>query len=468
LVLKRYSSWFEHGFWNTLEHAITRVADAFSTLILLWALSPEVFSKLALAQAYVAPMLFFFLTPETVLYRDFGEWKASGTRILGANLKALRIFAWSKIGIAFVLTLFVAWFFNIIDDHSTNVSGGDRFFAVLWAFGLALSPQISGADREFLRLNLNLKTLNVISLYQKFSLLGGTIVVALGISGRLDLLALVSWFSAISVAVFARHKSMKVLANMRLDETEERKFYDLPKISSVLISALKTFSLWTHLSGIVQNWVQNLDMFFIGVFDFPARLIGLYAAVIKISNFTLAFPMAFANLFSIWVGRGKIVDGVLDVDRKKREKEELVRLTLGLALANIVLMTVVYLIAPWALKLLSHGRWSELELKTMHDWLFWALLACWAMSFGWLFSSWLVLRKGAVAVFFRVYVPWVVIALVLASVSAFIGSKTWSLDLVVITRVGILGSFCILLLVMVVILLRKKRINKEIIQGVDS
>src|SRR5678815_365306 len=93
-------AWFRHGFWNTLEQSLTRGADALTSLVLIWALRPETFSELVIAQAWVAPTLLVFLTPESVVYRDFAQWQRQGPDHVAARVRALRIFSWWKIGAA--------------------------------------------------------------------------------------------------------------------------------------------------------------------------------------------------------------------------------------------------------------------------------------------------------------------------------------------------------------------------------
>jgi O-antigen/teichoic acid export membrane protein len=181
------SPWFKHGFLNTLEHGLTRVADAATSLVLLWVLSPELFSSLALAQAMVAPALLFFISPETVLYRDFAKWREEGTNAVAARLHAFGRFAVGKGQFAFVLALVLAF----VPTAATYL---DCLCALIWAFALALAPQLSGPEREFLRLSLRLKTLNLISLTQKCFLLGGTVGVVLIFGSRQKCFRLLHWW----------------------------------------------------------------------------------------------------------------------------------------------------------------------------------------------------------------------------------------------------------------------------------
>lgn len=69
--------WGRVGLLNTLEHALTRFSDSATTLLLLWGLSSELFGRLAIAQAFAAPLLLLCVAPENVLYRDFPALRGS-------------------------------------------------------------------------------------------------------------------------------------------------------------------------------------------------------------------------------------------------------------------------------------------------------------------------------------------------------------------------------------------------------
>ncbi|RYZ87968.1 MAG: hypothetical protein EOP06_11775, partial [Proteobacteria bacterium] len=146
--------WLKHGLLNTFEQGFTRASDAIFSLALVAVFPPEEFSKLALAQAAVAPLLLFFIAPEAVMYKDFGAWNARGIGYTAANLRGFRIVGWWKAGLAILISAIVASF-------GSNQS--IRFFSMIWAFSLVLMPQIAGPDREYLRLSLNLKQLNFVT-----------------------------------------------------------------------------------------------------------------------------------------------------------------------------------------------------------------------------------------------------------------------------------------------------------------
>lgn len=394
--------WLKHGFWNTLEHAITRIADAATSLVLLWALAPELFARLAFAQALVAPTLFFFVSPETVIYRDYSRWKGEGMAALSARLQALRRFGWGKAQAALVLSALLAFI-----EASSGTTWLERFFALVWAYSLVLAPQIAGADREFLRMDLRLKQLNFVSLYQKLVLLGGTAAVALLLPGRIDGIAAVAAFSALSSAgiafAMARAAIGPVPATRGL----------VPTTFETLADSLKTFTLWTHLSGVLNNWILTMDLFFLGFLGYPARTVGLYAAVLKLANFSMAAPLALSNLFSVALGRR-----AADDPSRKGERREMWRYTALLGAGTLVQAAVIALLAPWLIELLSHGRWSPAEQLEMREWLLWILGGGVIVGATFLLGTWLTLRGDVRALFFRVSVPWTVLAVAIYACAA--------------------------------------------------
>ncbi len=403
-------AWLRHGFWNTLEHGVTRAADAVTTLVLLWALPAETFSRLALAQAFVAPALLFFLSPEQVLYRDFARWQREGPGPLAARLRALRLFGWGKGQLA--LPLAAALAFGLPDG-----SYSERLFALVWAFSLALGPQIAGADREYLRLGLRLKELNAISLWQKVSLLGGTAAAAVALPGRMEALAGAALFSVLSSALLARWR-VRVCLRIEGADGEALRGRRGPPVLATLADSLGTFSIWNHFLGVIANWIQTLDLFFLGVFQaslqLPARELGLYAATLKLAGFSQALPLALSNLFSVRLGRASADDRVA----RQAELGLVVRSTAWLGGAAIVQGALILALAPWAIGVLSHGRWTEEEQTRMVGWFGWVLCGAVLLTLTYIPASWLVIRGRIRAVFFAVSLPWLAFSLGIYGVAA--------------------------------------------------
>lgn len=385
------SRWLKHGFWNTTENGLTRVLDAASTLFLLWVLSPEKFSELAIAQAIVAPCLLFFISPETTLYRDYGDWEKQGPNALASRMFALRAFNWFKVVILFVL----AWIIS---------RTGPSFWVLVWAFSITLTPQIVGADREFIRINLELKTLNLLTSYQKISLFLGTGIVAFGFSSRFELLAIVSIVSLMTTAALGKSVSDRILKKKGATSAALAGEDGVPPLKT-LADSFRSFSLWRHFLGVLQSWILTMDLFFLGVFAYPARGIGLYSTVVKICNFTQTIPFALSNLFAVWVSKRSQEDG------NDREKQELKKLTGLVVFGNILQAVVLLLIVPWIFNLFSHGRWTPSEMNEMKKWLIWLMTGNMILSSSVLYGHWLLVRTSAMNLLLQVYVPWAILAL---------------------------------------------------------
>lgn len=391
--MKVKSSWVSNGLWNTAEHASSRILDAVTTLIVLWSVPTEQFSHLALAQAWVAPALLLFIAPETILYRDFSKWQEEGRGVLLTRIRALRRFAWGKVFAAVILSFGIASF----SDRFL-----DSLFALLWAFSLPLAPQIAGPDRELLRIDLRLRELNFVTFFQR-----GLYLILLLLAVR---------FYGSSMGSLAVASTSAVLLSALVSRfLVERSFLGVLPIHSpadsfvnVISKSLTGFSIWNHIAGIVIGWMQTMDLFFLGIFRFSALEIGLYSTVLKLSNFSLAAPFAFSNLYAVHLGRA---DPRRSPEQKRFEWMKMVRFS-GVMVVFAVCQALVFRLAsPWILTTLSRGRWSESDIGSMLGWLNWLLPACALFGSLLLWTAWLNVRTPIRALVLRAYVPWGVVAL---------------------------------------------------------
>jgi hypothetical protein len=397
------SPWIKPGFWNTLEHGITNAADALSAIVLVWILSTGTFSRLALAQAFVSACLLFFISPETILTRDLLRWKQQGAGSLLAMLSALRYFGWIKwmasIGISAVVSAV---------GYGTGPEAWTRFWALVWAFSLVLAPQVGGADREFLRRELRLKELNLITLYRKLSFTTGTVVVAFVWPERLDLLALVACVVLITSAAMTQWQARKWIFHELGGSREEARSVSARE---VLKLSFNSYSIWVHIAASLSNWVQSMDLFFLGVFLGAGHEAGLYAIVLKLANFSAPLPIALANGVSLWVSRREAGDPEL-------EREKLRRFSFWFIAAVGLQALTIWLLSPWAFRFLSHGRWSAIEQTSMTHWLAWILAGTAMASSTQLARMWLQLRADMRDICLRLHLPWAVSSAVMYGLAA--------------------------------------------------
>lgn len=406
--MKVKRNWIRPAALNILEHSSTRVADAATTLLVLLILDTEVFGRLALAQAWVAPTLFFFVCPENVLYRDFRKWEAEGTSPFNAKLDILRRFAWAKAFVAIGVAAAIAR------------GETDFFFALLWAFALSLGPQIFGPDREFLRTSLELGTLNRVNILQKFFLLLGTAAALLIWKGKVSVLALQACFVVFVFALIYRARAKAVILRKMGQPFPQREI----SFWKVIGDSLGSFSLWQHLASVVLNWIETMDLFFLGIFGYPPREVGLYAAALKLANFSKALPMALSNTYSVRLARTQ------DPVNEHRELKISVSVLLVVTLAQAV---VLFFVSPWIFEFFSKGRWSTPEISTMRTWFGWILLAGVLNAPLFVLTAWLYVRTRARDVFLRLYLPLAVVSVFIYSSAAYSRSLQW----VAISNVGV-------------------------------
>jgi hypothetical protein len=379
------SSWFRHGLLNTSEHVLTRLADAGASLLILTLFAPERLGTLAWAQAWVAPLLFLALSPETILYRDYSVLKAGGS--LAHFVRAFQRFAELKVLALTALALGTA----AVLGRST-----EELWALLWALSLPLGAQLLGPERETLRLGLELKRLNQLTLIQKFLFFGATLLSAMAFKESNAALAAAVWASFALSLVLARTWVRRV------DRGAEASRGTLPSFGQIWRSSLQGFSGAQHLIGVCLGWVQTLDLFFLSWVATDARTLGLYSVVLKIANFSNAVPIAVANLYAIRLGRARA-----DLSE---EKQQLKKLSFGFALGVGVQCLLGVALGGFALRLLSRGRWTELENAELHGWLVLILLGAAWYQLPLLHNAWLVVRSSLAKVLTQIFVPWLLLA----------------------------------------------------------
>lgn len=377
---------------------MVRALDMLASFAILWGISPEYFSHLVISQAIVAPLIFFFISPEVVIYRDYAIWKQNGIGELAARIRHFRVFGYYK----FILCVVFSAVVSFLRREDLNFSL--KFFSMLWAFNLALAPQIFGADREFLRLSLRLKLLNLLTLVQKVILISGVLLVVLYAPTRIDFLALAVIFSTLFSAFILRLESNKSLKAMGAS-SEDLKGGNGLKFSSAIRESIFSFSLWQHLFGVILNWVQTMDLFVLSYFSFSPKLIGLYGVAVKLVNFSTAIPMALANMFSVWLGRR------LKESNEGFELKKLTQFTSFLILGSVVQGIVLYCLSPKVLSLLSRGRWNADEQILIIEWIHYLLLGTVIMTGTFFVTGWLAVRRSTAKLFKYVSLPLAILGL---------------------------------------------------------
>lgn len=391
-------SWVSHGIWNTAEHALTRGGDTALTLLLIWLLQVEVFSRLVMAQAVAAPLLVLFVSPSWALYHGFARWKKAGAEELGFRVQSLRRLGEAQGQLAIVLAALGAFALD------PQLPWTDRWAAMIWALAIAAGPFVVATDRELLRLELAFRPLCLLTFLQKGILLLGTIAVSAAFPGQMWPLAGVAVAALAVSAVIARYGAAKWVRGPRgvSPQAWVRSWLEI----------FREFSFWNHLSGLILTWLQTMDVFFLGLGGTGARVLGLYGVGLKIANFAMALPQAMGSLLLVWTGR----DLATDV---RQEGWRVGKAAFGLGAFVLVQNGVLVALAPWILQLMSKGRWSAEEQASMLGWIYWILPGVWCMAVGYLLYIWLQLRASAREVLMRVYAPSLVIG------AAGYGASAW-------------------------------------------
>ncbi len=333
-------------------------------------------------------MLFFFISPETALYRDFGKWMEEGPAAMLSRLRYFRRFAYFKAFAAILLSAVIAAITSSLPGSDYSFS--DRFSALVWAFSLPLIPQVSGPDREFLRLSLDLKVLNLVTLFQRGLYLVLLLPILIFFPGSFPLLGVTSVLTLILTSWFSRRWVERHFLGVLSPH------FNFSEFVRVNRNAFLGFSLGNHISGVIMGWVQTLDLFFLGWFRLPAAEIGIYSVVLKLSNFTLAIPYAVSNFHNVVLGRG----------RTEHEGRRLVLLSVGLLAFCGLQAWIFYLSAPWILELFSRGRWTAVDQSRMLGWLRFILPASAVFASTLFWGGWMTIRRSLSRLVYFVYVPW--------------------------------------------------------------
>jgi hypothetical protein len=385
------SKWWRHSFVVLIEHGITRVSDSLISLSLIWAVTPEKFAVLAMAQAVVAPASLFFVSPSTAFLRDFGTWKRTGDAEVAAQLRSFRTFAWGTAGLSVLLSFALAIPFDL-----QGADYAERCFALLWAFGMAMAQFMSTPDRDFLRMELDFSGANQMNLIQRLSMLLGTLAILVLVRDTFAWLAIWAWCVTLVTAGLSRR-----IAEGRLKKSAR----SLPWLQQArfVFSSIRGVGLWNHLSGIVFSTLQTFPVLLAGALMLEPMTTGVLASVGKLANLAFAIPLAFSNAFSVWLARRFVAP---NEGPERVEYHRLRAFLVGVVAIAVVQILILWLLAPWLTDLLSRGRWPEQYLVESVSWLPWLALSTLPLLLASAASVWWVARKDPARVFWRVYAPW--------------------------------------------------------------
>jgi hypothetical protein len=272
-------------------------------------------------------------------------------------------------------------------------------------------------DREFLRLELELTSLNLLTLLQKGTVLAGIAWVALRAPGHIEWLGLAALGSMVLASGAARGLALRKIAALRAVEVSPGPMpHRSPReVVGAWGRIAREFSLANHFCGVILVWVPTMDLFFLGMARPSSPETALYALGLKVANFSLALPQALAIVFMVWLGRGDAAS------RGGRERSILIRCTLALAAFAILQMAVFGHFSPEIVRYLSAGRVEPTAQVELVRWIRWLLVGALPFAVVQPVSLWVFLRASQQAALRWVFLPWGVIGVAIYAMAAFRG-----------------------------------------------
>jgi hypothetical protein len=384
-VLKR--SWIRALSWNAVETFGTRLGDAVVSILLIRALAPEVFAKLVLAQAYIAPALLLLIAPGNTVYRFFTVWEKEGRAAFARRLLALRWYGRAVWGALVGISVFVA-----------QLGWTESWAPWVWAWTLVLGTFLSGADRDFLKVSLRMRAAAALSLAQKGALIS---TVLLWQDHALESIALAAVGIQLTVALAAEWGSARVLRTFPEGTGAQ------PGYRQTFREIFRSFAFPNHCANVLTGWAQTLDLFVMGHAGVSPALIGLYSVAQKLANFAQVVPGFLINTFSVWVSRGTATP--------ETERRWIRFAVLGIGAFTLLAVSVCYILRAPLLEIASKGRWSSEQYGLVEAWLFPLLIAVVVQALGWASSAWFTLRSSMAELLRWVYLPWFISAAVVTT-----------------------------------------------------
>jgi hypothetical protein len=154
------------------------------------------------------------------------------------------------------------------------------------------------------------------------------------------------------------------------------------------------------------------------------REAGLYAVVLKLANFSTVLPIALANGASLWVSRREVHDAAF-------ERKKLRGFMAWFIAATALQAFALWVVSPYLLRFLSHGRWTLDEMTSMAVWLAWILTGTALASATQVARMWLQLRADMSAICLRVHIPWAAASVIIYGVAAY----SWSIPGVAVANI---------------------------------
>ncbi len=382
--------WYKQTFFTLVEHGTTRIFDAITTFTLIRIFTSQQFGLFSVYQSWVGFLLVLLPTLEIVLYRNYGDLKASGK--LARELHAYKIFNYIKL---FLVCIFV-FSLSFIPQPENFM---ERLGLLAFAFALPFSQAFYGYMRETLRFEMKQKKVAMITALQRIFVLLAVVLAFIKFSGNAFYLSMFAILTYIVFAFVWKWGATGVIpaANVPVQESIHR-------IRTILTSIV----LWIHFTGVITQGIQTLDMLALHTMGIPLKDIGNYSIALKAANFFQFLPVALVNVYGVYLGKFS--------GRNRSEVDErkfVFRYSFYFILLSIFLFMIGIAIAEPLLSFLGKGKLEGSTLTQTTQYFYWMLAGTLIQCASYPLSAYLGARATPKKLFLNIFLPWLFISAIL-------------------------------------------------------
>ncbi|HRK01305.1 MAG TPA: oligosaccharide flippase family protein [Oligoflexia bacterium] len=399
---RNFLAWSLHTFWTLAEHASTRILDAIVTIVLIRIFSTEQFGLFSIYQSWTGIALLFLPSLELALYRDYNRLKNQGS--LARELSVYRQFNYIKM---FVALMFAFAISLIPNDMNWTV----RFAIVIFAFALPLSQAFYGFLREILRFELRTKWVALIGAVQRLVLIGAIIGVARLRPGDASA---ISGTAILIYVLFGWVWGVPLRGAFKVSKENFGKY--LQRMKAILSSTV----LWIHLNGVMAQFIQTLDTFFLGNLGVALETVGVYSITLKSANFFQVLPVALVNPFGVYLGRNAGNASFLE------EAKLLKKMILGFVTLCGSLYLFGHFFALEILNAVGRGKISVENVDLALTLFRWQLAGVLLLCVTHPLTTYIGARCSLKAISKEIFLPWLIVAAIIYGVAAKFGGALWS------------------------------------------
>lgn len=253
--------------FSAIDQFILLISSLLSGLIIIRCIPRDQYGILGVVAGYYVFFNIINISIEAILLRDHNSY----VNDLRKKMFDLIAFNFFKVFIILILSIFLFLFLNFIEDNINFLYAIGIIFTVL-AYNAITSPitTLFSAKNNFKLVAKINGFKNFIKLIFLFSLiLEGSLKVYLIIEILISFLFILIWFKKVNINFF--------------------KFSFFSIDLSFLKKTLYSYSLWTHLNGVVTYFLYKSDTFFLSFFE-NNYIIGNYNIALNSSNIANTIP----------------------------------------------------------------------------------------------------------------------------------------------------------------------------------